>query len=158
MIRHRAYKTFGKVTVSLLILLVTVASCGFSYAVHYCHGTRSDINVLPEILPSATSCKCDINAYPVHTSQSPGISKASCCKDLYFYQKINLLSSNHSIKVTLSPISFFIPLFESGLLKIFIPSFSEAMPEEEPSPIPIQGRSLIVFLHQIRIPSISGDC
>jgi len=158
MIRHKTYQAFSKVTVFLLILLVTFASCGFSYAIHYCHGTRSNISVLPEILPSTESCECDISKCQGHASNSNGISKTSCCKNLYFYQKINLFSYDHLIKATYSPSPSSIPFFETGLFRIFSPSFSEILPAEDPSHIPLQGRSLIVFLHQIRIPAIPFDC
>jgi len=156
--RQRTYQAFSKATAFFLVLMVTFASSGISYAVHYCHGTLTSISVLPEILPSGVSCECDKNAPQKHSDEPDGIGRLSCCSNLFFYQKINLLSFNNPVKISPIPVSFSVPLSETGLFRNFSLPYSDPIPENDHYHIPIQGRSLILFLHQIRIPAITGDC
>lgn len=144
-----------------LILLISFASVGFTYSVHYCHGKQADVAYYPELTGQQASCGCE-NQASERSSEgtangTSSLRKDSCCKNLVFNQKIQTISTvlpaiNHSL------VSF--ADFDHGqvLSLTGIGSFVESVISIRKIPDRISGKMLVYMLHQLRIPFHSTDC
>jgi hypothetical protein len=162
---NSAYR-FGvrEVVVSTLVCIMMIASCGFSYNLHYCHGSLASATFYPGLSQPSAGCGCEsgIKAENTGPSKHPssGIQRTSCCKDYKYYEKISPNSFNdffQGAKVSLN-------ILYSGVLPDFkLPapnqqSFLSSFLIHPPPAITLAGRSLVCFLHQFRIPSFHGNC
>ncbi len=159
MIPTRRYKYIGKLTAIFLVAVFMIAATGFSYSIHYCHGNLTDVVIYPELTHSMPSCGCAIK----HESNMPdeynsGISKSSCCKNLQYFQKIQVLTFEHVKKVhSISVIS---------ILPVLLPGISPSLLETETDNhlssymecTPPRGVQRVIMFHQLRIPSPLSDC
>jgi hypothetical protein len=159
----KAYQLVRALFVSLLSLFLMMAAIGFSYSVHYCHGSQTDVQLYPGLINSQPGCGCEGNVKvintPGETKSSEVISKASCCKNLHYFQKIHLLSFEIQNKELITPIIYLSSPFKTDILALLKDSGYERpllMPEQD-HVLPA-GKSWILIHHQMRIPSPSSDC
>jgi hypothetical protein len=147
-----------------LICIMMIASCGFSYNLHYCHGSLASATFYPGLSQPANGCGCESGMKAENSGPSkhspPGIQRTSCCKDYKYYEKISPISFNDFFQGA----KFSLNIAFTGILpdlKLTAPiqqSFLSSFIIHPPPANPLAGRSLVCFLHQLRIPSIQGSC
>ncbi len=159
----KSYLILRTLLVSILSLIILIAATGFSYSVHYCHGSQTNVQIFPELIQSQSGCGCELSQKDVDRkaeSESHGvIQKTKCCKNLHYFRKVQLLSFElqkkeitfHSLQL-LFAITF--DLFSSQPNAGFQESHQKP---GETCDLP-SGKSWILSHHQMRIPSPSSDC
>jgi len=157
MSEYRTYKLLARITAFWMIHLVILASTGFTYSIHYCHGTVTQVSILPEMVPSSLPCSCDIDRSSHESQQNQGIGKASCCKNLHFFQRVNVLSLSNVIKDVLTLTTDKFIIINPDVLRPALLTEPISVPDTQYLS-PRAGSLLVIAYHQIRIPSPSSDC
>jgi len=148
----------------ILVCIIMVASCGFSYNLHYCHGSLAAATIYPGLSQPATGCGCESGIKPENSGHSKhsttGIQRTSCCKDYKYFEKINPSSFNEFFQGTKFSLSvLFVGILPEYKLSAPIQQpFLSSFLIHPPPAILLAGRSLVCFLHQLRIPSFQGSC
>ncbi len=145
----------------LLLIVVIAATSGFSYTIHFCHGSRTGIAMYPELTNTKAGCGCEKDGMSVSSTFSYGIQpvsihKSGCCKNLHFFQKINTVS-REQIRADILPL-FNLLAFCGAELIISNPERIKDNQSLLHLPPLISGKTLVFFLNQLRIPSNQGDC
>lgn len=158
-----SYRIIRALFISLLSAVILIAATGLSYSVHYCHGSQTEIQLFPELIYSQPTCGCDVNmtgfSMSAEESKTDVLSKTKCCKNLHYFQKIQLLS----FELQKKELNVHQALLLSPLKSEYL-AFQKFAKIEEPLQISQQehvlpsGKSWILIHHQIRIPSPSSDC
>lgn len=152
-LRHMLKQRFLAITALLVSMLYLAGSTCVNFSVHTCSGSqKTDVTLFPEFQKESAGCCCQ-----GFTSQLPApvkstISDPGCCKTTFRSFKANLNSFNVTVKTVANPSLQVIselpvrncPTMERQCL-------AEYLPWLDHSP-PLSGKSLIYFLHQIRIP------
>jgi hypothetical protein len=159
--RKRYISWFQKGVAYTLLGIVMFASCGISYNLHFCHNSLASTTFYPGLTQS-TGCGCESSLKPnklyFSDQNSVIIHKTGCCRNLSFYSKLSATSFNELIQG--------FNVFPCDLTLEILPGFSKstASPAEKTPilpihhPPPLSGKLLVYTLHQLRIPSFSGDC
>jgi hypothetical protein len=162
MIRSTFRFRIREAVASLLLTIMIFASCGFSYNLHYCHGSLAEATFFPGLSHQPKGCGCETGSVPNvsgNEKQFPvHIQKTSCCKNFAYYEKINTVSFNDfsAISKLIRDLSTEAPLLpEAFEFQAAIESSSIRLVQHPP---PVFGKTLVLYLHQIRIPSALIDC
>jgi len=141
----------------LMILVLFTGTTGITFFIHTCSGSqKTEITAYPEFFKHASTCCCsDENAsQETGISPTPELKKPSCCRNQNLFLKSYVSTAPSVQSVTGKTILF--PLYPEGLLVSFThykqPAVTEYLAWQDHSP-PWTGKSLIFFIHQIRIPS-----
>jgi hypothetical protein len=149
-------QTLGKFFLFLILAIFLAGTTGISFYLHECSSNhKRDIFVYPEISNKTASCCC---ADEVHGSLNSvekvtSFKEPECCKNTHVY-----------LKVTFTGFPVFYQ-FDQKLLQIELPAdfLSLSINDQVPvnvdyklsidHPPPRYGKSLVHFLHQIKIPA-----
>ncbi|MBK7173283.1 MAG: hypothetical protein IPH84_08615 [Bacteroidales bacterium] len=136
-----------------------VAATGFSYSTHYCHGDLTDVFIYPGLTQSSPSCGCAIEQMNSSQQEShSGISKSTCCKNLHYFQKIQVLAFEKVNKVIGLSIHSILPVLLPGLLPVSLAVDDDSLFSYHKDRVPPLGISRVIMHHQLRIPSPLSDC
>ena len=142
---------------TLLILAVFLTgTTGVSFYIHECSSSNTrEVVAFPEITNKAISCCCDQEVHgSIHTEESiPFIEEPPCCTNKRIYLKATFTGFPVSYQLTGKlnhadlPADFLSMLYEDQKQEIARPVTIVDHPP------PLSGKSLIHFLHQIKIPA-----
>lgn len=140
-------------------MIVMAGATGLSFKAHYCNGSLSGIAFYTEIgIQKPVSCGCNEDLYFANAQPTKSvpfsISKNGCCSNISFFKQMNfetltntpafktLIQSAHNSVIVAVNYSVI-----SSVEDILISDFKFRPP-------PLAGRMLLLFLSQLRIPSI----
>jgi len=146
-------KLLKKTGIILLLLVFMTGSTGISILHHICSGSKTDhVTVYPEFF-SHSSSACCADEETINRADLPvSFTATPCCKNLLSFFKlpvITVLSSHPEIPV--NPFISFLELNPGIQILRDIPFPEKNIHFEFYSP-PFYGRSLIHYLHQIKVP------
>jgi hypothetical protein len=144
-----------------LLIIVIFSSCGISYNLHYCHNSLAAATLFPG-LNQPVGCGCESSVIPGKSDQSNSFSgsihKTGCCRNISFYNKIapnsfNEFFQGHKVLSSISNLEIIPGFYEPSIGPVTKKTFTLIH-----HPPPLSGKLLVYSLHQLRIPSFSGDC
>lgn len=147
--------------ISFLAAVILAGSTGISLFVHACgSGKKLDYSFYPEYFSVGKSC-CDPWAGKTMSScnseshrHARGISKIDCCQSLHVILRVAQLLQpfNNNIDLSVSG-QYANVVFKTSLPEIDKSTGITGFLAGDPSPPPRSGKTLVISLHQIRIPS-----
>ena len=140
-------------SVCLLLLIFLAGSTGITFYIHTCGSShQKEVFLFHEIFHQKVDCSCEENQNGDQSSV-PVINDNDCCRISHLFIKASFLGFP---VVEKSPVPYTQWFVSPGFLLIFTQPVQDSkasfIPFRDPSPPPIFGRSLVYFLHQIRIP------
>jgi len=140
----------------LLLIVFLVGSNGISFLHHFCSGSNtSSTIVFPGVFKEATSCCEDVISFAVLGDLSPSsanLDPVPCCKSSLVYYRL-MVTSTRADQVILhlpaGPVFLFASIDQPSPEAMDIPGTNAFFEFHSP---PLFGRSLITYLHQIKIP------
>jgi hypothetical protein len=151
-----------EIVASFMVCVVMAASFGFSYNLHFCHGSIAETTFYPGFVHPVATCGCESTLKAGNTyagiPSTPNFHRTECCKNISFFGKITPNSFN-DFQQGVKLFSAFV-LFENN------PEFKSYFPLPALAgsiilshhPPPLSGKLLVFYLNQLLIPSIPGIC
>lgn len=158
---RKIYNYLRNTLLFVLAISILVSATGFSYKVHYCHGSFSGLALYPEFgFEPSVACGCAVTADNVVDtgSDSPVIESNSCCSNISYFSKLALESPVTVFEIQsvslpareLSQFEFTNTELQNENVSIHDFSFIPVAP--------LAGRKLVLFLSQQRIPFSIYNC
>ena len=139
----------------LMLVLFLTGTTGISFYIHTCSEThKRNIYAFPELVKPVSDCCTEDAISPMaENCNHPLGVDAACCKNEHIYLKAAFVS----VPVTLQDFSILLnDCYFPHSTKIIFPvqdnTFRDELLFSGNSP-PISGKTLVFFIHQIRIPS-----
>jgi len=140
-----------------MIVVILAGTTGITFFIHTCSGSQKiEITAYPELFKHSFTCCCsDENTSQAHnTSQLLGVKAPPCCKNQHLFLKSYVSTipaaqsfSGSTILFTVHPADLLLQV-----TRYKQPAVADYIPWLDHSP-PWSGKTLVYFIHQIRIPS-----
>ena len=142
-------------TILILIVFLT-GTTGVSFYIHECRSSNTrEVFAFPEISNKAISCCCDKEVLvSIYSGESlPFIEQPPCCTNTHIYLKAALTGFPVSYQLTDNLKQADLPTYFLNILYDEQKYEMESHVSIVDHPPPLSGKSLVYFLHQIKIPA-----
>jgi hypothetical protein len=155
-IKRKVKRKIQAVLSCLLLVIFLAGTTGITLFIHTCSSShKTEVSAYPEIFRHSTACCCEENSSTATPpSKETEINNPECCRNQQLLLKASLIGFPVTYLQLIKATFFPIPLVDNTLLPVNQEhgSLAEYLPWLDHSP-PLSGKSLVYFIHQIRIPS-----
>jgi hypothetical protein len=148
-------KTLQRFIAIVLLTVFIYGSVGVSFHVHECNGSGTrHVSVYPELFGGTAICGCEEEPSPLIPDGNSCFSQEACCINSYLYLKADFKGFTITYQ---QPADISKDLVTGELTGMEIPEITTCSEFAEKSidhpPPLLSGRTLVTFLHQIKIPT-----
>lgn len=148
---------FRSMLLAGLTVILLASASGLSFKAHYCNGNLTGIAFYTELgLQKPVNCGCGHHpsGAPVPSGEAlPLLQKASCCSNISYYSKLEIVSKAAGQWSLVQPDAPVSASEENKSLPVSVEAGEENKTAFKLRPPPMSGRKLVLFLSQQRIPS-----